>query len=54
MKNEMKIIETESRISTTGKFFKVYVNGQCVVTRSTREAAEAEAKKILEKKVYRA
>ena len=51
--NDMTITETESRISTTGKFFKVYVNGQCVVTRSTREAAEAEAKKILEKKVYR-
>ena len=51
--NEMKIIETQSRISLTGKFFKVYVNEQCVATRTTREEAEKAGKEILEKKVYR-
>lgn len=56
MKNEMKIIETQSRISLTGSFFRVYINGQCVATRSTRERAEKAGKEILEKlekKTYR-
>ncbi len=54
MKNEVKIVETRSKISATGKFFTVYINGQRVALQGTRKAAEESAKKILEKKVYRA
>jgi hypothetical protein len=53
MKNEMTITETKTNKSLTGSFFKVYINGQLVATRTTREAAEEAGKKILEKKVYR-
>lgn len=53
MKNEVKIVEKESQISNTGKFFRVYINGQFVAMRTTREGAEESAKKILEKKNYR-
>jgi len=52
--NDMTITETKTNKSLTGSFFKVYVNGQLVATRTTREEAEKAGKKILEKKVYRA
>lgn len=53
MKNEVKIVEKESQTSNTGKFFRVYINGQFVAISQTREGAEEAAKKILEKKIYR-
>ena len=54
MKNKVEIVEKESQVSNTGKFFKVYINDRFVAMRTTREGAEESAKKILEKKTYRA